>query len=109
MDVHYFEPISIFYLVLALLILYPILFIILLISSKVNLLGKFLYGISAILYAYVIWYSYGLGVYLDELEYNAANETVIFGNFGYFHLILLAFPYIFLLFGFSSKDKRLNN
>ncbi|RNC97618.1 hypothetical protein EC501_14455 [Lysinibacillus halotolerans] len=38
MDVHYFEPISIFYLVLALLILYPILFIILLISSKVNLL-----------------------------------------------------------------------
>ena len=105
MNVHYFEPSSIFYLVLALLLLYPVLFIITLATSKVNILGKILFGISACLYGYVIWYSYGFGVYLDQVEYDPSKETGIFGNIGYFHLILLAFPYIFLSMGSSSKRK----
>lgn len=105
MDVHYFEPSSIFYLVITLLLLYPILLIIGIATIKVNLLGKILFGISAVLYGYIIWYSYGFGVYLDEVEYDPSNETGIFGNIGYFHLILLAFPYIFLSMSFASRRK----
>lgn len=105
MNVHYFEPDFIFYLVVALFLIYPVLFIVTLATNKLNFLGKILFGISAFLYAYVILYSYEFGVYLDQVQYDPSNETGIFGNVGYFHLILLTFPYIFLSIGFSSKPK----
>lgn len=108
MNVYYFEPSFIFYLVIALLLLYPILLIVGIVTIKVNILGKILFVISAILYGYIIWYSYQFGVYSDELEYNSSRETEIFGNIGYFHLILLTFPYIFLSMGFGFR-RAFNN
>lgn len=103
MNIQYFEPDSLFFIVIALLILYPILLLVGVITSKTNLIGKIIYGISAFLYAYVIWYSYSLGIYLDEMS-DPAQDEVIFGSIGYFHLILLAFPYIFLTMGFTFKQ-----
>lgn len=89
MDVY--DPLSIFFFLLFLGILYIPIFLIAFAQTRLNALGILLAFVSAGCYIFIAFYTAGAGIYADE-----EADGMLFG-IGFLELTLLAYPYIFII------------
>ncbi len=100
MEIVYFEPNSIFVLLLFLGLFYLATFTICLVTIKFDVLGKLFLVVSLLLYLYV-------GYYMTAASYYADDKSLdIFSSYGYLELIILVYPYIFLSIACRFGEKK---
>lgn len=101
MELEYFNPDSLGYLTMILGLMYIVVLAIVLTKLKFEKVGYVFVGISVALYLYLGYFTTASAYFLDE------KGTVLIGQgIGYFELIILSYPYIFLSLACKFSSKR---